>query len=94
MTTNHTPGPWGITGDRDAVEAQCPGAPYKIIIAETIGYKHVRVPNAILIAAAPELLAALEYIMAWSPDGAKWDVETARSMARAAIAKARGDHAD
>jgi hypothetical protein len=44
--------------------------------------------NASLISAAPDLLAALEYIMAWDSD---WTVEQARTMARAAIAKAKGE---
>jgi len=46
--------------------------------------------DARLIAAAPELLEALKYIVAWSPDGDKWNAERARDMARAAIAKAEG----
>jgi hypothetical protein len=44
--------------------------------------------NAALISAAPDLLAALEYIMAWDSD---WTVEQARTMARAAILKAKGE---
>lgn len=44
--------------------------------------------NARLIAAAPDLLAALEYIVAWKP--LDWDAAKARGMARAAIAKAKG----
>ena len=41
-----------------------------------------------LIAAAPELLAALKYIAEWKPEG--WSAERARDLARAAIAKAEG----
>jgi hypothetical protein len=44
--------------------------------------------NARLIAAAPDLLAALEYIVAWNPSD--WSAEKARDLARAAIAKAKG----
>ena len=44
--------------------------------------------NARLIAAAPDLLAALQYIAGWQPEN--WNPETARDMARAAIAKAEG----
>jgi hypothetical protein len=88
----HTPGPWTITGDRDAIEAQCPGAPYKIIIAETIGYKHIREPNARLIAAAPDLLAACEELLATHTPGAcgsrTWN---AREAASAATRKAKGE---
>ena len=42
-----------------------------------------------LIAAAPDMLAALEYIINW--DRNTWSAATARDMARAAIAKAKGD---
>ena len=44
--------------------------------------------GARLIAAAPDLLAALEYIVGWRPTG--WSAETARDMARAALDRARG----
>ncbi len=46
--------------------------------------------NGPLIAAAPDLLAALQYIVAWSPDAGRWNAETARDMANAAIARATG----
>ena len=45
--------------------------------------------NANLIAAAPDMLAALEYIAAWEPN--QWSPEIARDKARAAIAKAKGE---
>ena len=44
--------------------------------------------NAELIAASPDLLAALTYIVAW--DGDAWDGFHARELAKAAIAKAEG----
>lgn len=37
-----------------------------------------------------ELLAALKYIIGWQPGLDKWNAETARNMARAAIIKAKG----
>lgn len=45
--------------------------------------------NARLIAAAPDLLAALEYIVA--RNGTDWSPETARDLATKAIAKAKGE---
>ena len=42
--------------------------------------------RAKLMAAAPQLLAALQYIVAWSPNA--WNAETARDLARKAIAAA------
>lgn len=100
MTTNiatHTPGPWTITRESDT-------HPLAIQTAEgTVAYvRHMGRPdpewqaNARLIAAAPELLAALESMVDMferhidgrpGPDdaAARWD------DARAAIAKARGE---
>lgn len=43
---------------------------------------------AALIAAGPELLGALKYITEWKADPTAWNPETARDMAKAAIAKA------
>jgi len=45
------------------------------------------IANATLAIAAPELLAALEYIVDWKEG---FDPEKARDIARAAIAKAKG----
>lgn len=42
--------------------------------------------NLQLIAAAPDMLAALQYIIAWQPTD--WNAEEARSMARLALEKA------
>ena len=42
-----------------------------------------------LFAAAPSLLAALEYIVGWNPDD--WSAEKARDLARKAIAQAKGE---
>lgn len=85
----HTPGPWEYhaVGDSDG---------------ETFGIDHIVYANfgavelcclpteadGRLIAAAPDLLAALEYIVGWNPSD--WSAETARDLARAAIAKAKG----
>lgn len=60
MTTQHTPGPWNVGQDSTAIEAS--GA----IIARTFHWANQYTPihesyaNAKLIAAAPDLLAALE----------------------------------
>jgi hypothetical protein len=88
-TTQHTPGPWFAV----VTDTTCGGEPaiWEIadrnggVVAEDISYNPA---NAHLIAAAPEMLDALE-----------WAVETADSeqyeaswyaSARAAIAKAKG----
>jgi hypothetical protein len=72
----HTPGPWELRGLRLVTDK------HGVVIAENVS------ANARLIAAAPELLAALEYIVGWNSHA--WNTETARDLARAAIAKARG----
>jgi hypothetical protein len=52
-----------------------------------VAYLPQHLKRADILAAAPELLAALEYIVEWK-DG--FDPEKARDLARAAIRKARG----
>lgn len=89
----HTPGPWRV-GDAGATVFGPPRETLPPRIVANIDRRPI-VPgepraNAILIAAAPDLLAALEYIVAWSPDAEKWNAETARDKAAAAIAKAKG----
>lgn len=59
MTAKHTPGPWSVQ-DGDRVFGYSTGKPYSHCLHEGIGYKTEREANARLIAAAPELLAALE----------------------------------
>lgn len=93
MSAQHTPGPWVVAGP-DA--ASGPG------YVMTRGGTYVAKPlinydaNARLIAAAPELLEALEGLLSFAEDveakalvgdeGCLWPVE----IARFAIAKARG----
>lgn len=84
MTTKHTPGPWMATPrgyviltDRSADIANVTSA----------NGDDVMMANASLIAAAPDLLAALEYIITEAElNGCRYSL----AQARAAIAKARG----
>ncbi len=92
MSAKHTPGPW-TTDPEGHIRAPYPNHAPGISIARMtcFGAHDVHMAmgaNASLISAAPDLLAALEYIMAWDSD---WTVEQARTMARAAIAKAKGE---
>jgi hypothetical protein len=75
----HTPGPWNPVPHDNRVD--CEGG----TIAERIPWT----PNTHLIAAAPDMLAALEYILSWTPEN--WDPEHARDLAKAAITKAKGN---
>lgn len=56
MNTTHTPGPWQLRGSRLVTDSQ------GVLIAEKIQANYPGTPeaNARLIAAAPDLLAALE----------------------------------
>jgi len=88
-TTKHTPGPWSTDGDHIF------GPVYllaDIVSADTIEEAEA---NARLIAAAPDLLAALEHCCAVMADCVMFperdDENRAYSQARAAISKATGD---
>lgn len=111
-TTGHTPGPWLLTEDKQAVYALMSnpdersirrGHPAEINRfyaglhcdrACPIAELHA---NARLIAAAPDLLAACEYLVAWHtpgdlPEGMRGSHFAKRmERARAAIAKAKGE---
>jgi hypothetical protein len=84
----HMPGPWrigygGMDGDTTATITSA-FAEYPICQLEPLGYVQA---NARLIAAAPELLAALRYIYNQEPAGI---TKSAYSKVKAAIAKAEG----
>lgn len=97
MTTNHTPGPWRIGKAHGAVVADVPvhagldndhvEAYGGHLIAESIA-----VCNRPLIAAAPELLEALEWALrAMEARNPLWAEGERFIAARAAIAKAKGE---
>jgi hypothetical protein len=83
----HTPGPWHLTpgsARRDGKASITDQNWERVALVEDATETDAR-----LIAAAPELLEALQYIVGWNPDD--WSAETARDRARAAIAKAEGE---
>jgi hypothetical protein len=95
----HTPGPWSLSGvmalDTPMWIVSVPGEQARIEISD---YSQESEANARLIAAAPDLLAALEGLVEVAKaaleevnrDGAEWHVAAELAEARAAIAKARG----
>ena len=91
MTTKHTPGPWHVdTEDQDADIHSGFG-----MVAKTMGHGHAQdgegTANARLIAAAPELLDALQSMVSQFPEAelrADPDLHASVKRARAAIAKA------
>ena len=87
----HTPGPWTIGGE--LISKQGTAIEIASVWRNTHPDRSADAPdpdtadaNSRLIAAAPDLLAALEYIVGWNPTD--WKAEEARDLARAAIAKA------
>lgn len=84
MSAKHTPGPWVTylnTMDDVVVRKMSEAGYEQCVIARGANYK-----NARLIAAAPDLLAALQSVLANSLDSQ--GLADAHKQARAAIAKA------
>ena len=104
MKTQHTPGPWTIHADTDGWPLVMSGGVAGRIVAnvnpqscpdESSAPAFVAMPceaNARLIAAAPELLEALEASLALIDLVIPFEGEVTRT-ARAAIAKAEGSEA-
>ena len=97
--TQHTPGPWKVNanvGKRGEIGVVADAAP--CVIAHGMSEKHwpeIAQANAQLIAAAPELLNALEAVLYAADTMAAHAIVTGRfdamrDKARQAIAKARG----
>lgn len=90
-TTTHTPGPWIFDGNNRVLGLET--ADEQPVIAEVYGAAvrdqdgHA---NALLIAAAPELLEALEELLGVAADPLCHSHGTALKVARYAIAKAKG----
>lgn len=88
--SKHTPGTWFVTGNMTLyVEARIGGGLVQEVAAvgpteADSGYGPQQRANADLIAAAPDLLRALECLL-------EMGHAKAGDLARAAIAKARGD---
>lgn len=95
MSTQHTPGPWSYTLEADGEYFTMLGANGEAIVA---GCGCCSSPwcrneaDAKLIAAAPDLLAALKALsgLDFGARGLKFDIDRASLMARQAIKKAEG----
>lgn len=104
----HTPGPWVANSHRDGSRIEADGRSVAWVGADTLTTNETEVmsgqakADARLIAAAPELLAALEKLVPLGDLGVRADVlsvlkvaerrsfDAGIALARAAIAKARG----
>lgn len=98
MSTKHTPGPWRVTGGSMTkyVEATIRDGWVQEVAAvgpteADNGYGRQQDANALLIAAAPDLLTALEALMQLESRGRVMPVGKEWDTARAAIAKATGE---
>jgi len=89
MAAPHTPGPWSIAGSGYGLDVRC-AAGNIVGMTRRFGQNPAEVEaNARLVAAAPDLLAALREALRFTPDVG---VAAARAVsnAQAAIAKAEG----
>ena len=91
----HTPGPWAILERAEDSRTHISNGAH---IVCTLGTTRTdgspnHSPNALLIAAAPDLLSALEEMMAVFQDHEQYDEESAEVIqsARAALRKAKGE---
>lgn len=94
--TKHTPGPWNVTGvmvDGEPHPEICIGVhtPHgPLTVAVALGGLEGQEANALVLAAAPELLAALQAVLPWAAELIN-DNHPAMKAAKAAIAKATGE---
>lgn len=84
-TITHTPGPWRCVGHRQIATTQGAWLPICEVWSGGVGIEQADA-NERLIAAAPELLEALEIAVA-----ALWPYSDEAKQARATIAKATGE---
>lgn len=95
MNTNYTPGPWEAdTKDSPALVLGPDGRVVATLRGPTTNHpdrypRKARDANARLIAAAPELLEAVEMVLTASEDGGDMD-DIGWDQLRAAFAKAKG----
>lgn len=97
MSATHTPGPWTVTHSFDAtirreiwteIDRETGHRELVALIPDAEG-EHIN-GDARLIAAAPELLAALRWALDQIEDDLDFDHQAALEAAKAAISKATG----
>jgi len=93
MNKNYTPGPWDFWSGYaafDQIEAEITAQDGDVVVAQYNNLIEQGEFNARLIAAAPDLLEALENLLAVR-EGVGGTKYHADDIARAAIAKAKGE---
>jgi hypothetical protein len=88
MTTQHTPGPWKAQGWNDLVVNSANGDTILACPGSSSGGIDEMQANARLIAAAPELLTALEWALEQLEDDLDPDYQLAFDAAMATVQKA------
>jgi len=92
METKFTPGPWNVDpdypGDIQAGGAEIATAFDTHDAVTTTADADTAIANAHLIAAAPDLYAALERVLRWQPNDSASDLV---AVAEAALSRARGE---
>ena len=93
MSAEHTPGPWHIGAPPPNGERTISTEKGLMVSVATTGLGVPTLANARLIAAAPDLLQALEAFIAVAGDYPEMEefASPEMRMARAAIAKAKGE---
>lgn len=90
METKHTPGPWAVYQSRgnSRLRVMSDAVPYDVATMNHAGNDEAEAANAHLIAAAPEMLDALRYMVA-NAEAEGWS-GLMLGDARTAISKAEG----
>ena len=86
--SKHTPGPWVWTPESESIHGYSPEGEALVVVYEL----NTNEADARLIAAAPDLLTALEGLLEITDFHELYGSKT--EAARAAIAKATGEHHD
>ena len=92
MKAQHTPGPWHVGMKPGPIVYGPNGEQVASLVVPMLPEEENRA-NAHLIAAAPELLAALRDVIGWIPGSSAWHTDAARKSvenARAVLAQATG----
>ena len=89
--SKHTPGPWRVAPEFPDVILGSGGTGYQIRDMDWSHPRPVLVADMRLIAAAPDMLAALENVLSYLSEGDTLDPVHDGAWVHAAIAKAKGE---
>ena len=91
MTSTHTTGPWTLRRAQFSFGWVVLGKGKRVaMLSELDEETSENTANAVLISAAPDLLEALEAVLAWGTDENYVRASESAAKARAAISKAKG----